>query len=148
MILCAIKDAAIYGAISPLIAEAIEWLEAFDPATFAPGEINLASGIRIMMQEPALTPVDKSRLEVHRRFIDIQAPVKGTETMGWAPLQGLKNVLQPYDGATDVAFFGDEAHNLLEVNRGQMVIFFPHDAHAPNIGSGKHRKLCIKIPVI
>ncbi len=148
MILCSIKDAAVYGTISPLIGEAIAWLQTYDPATFAPGDITLESGIKIMAQEPALTPVEKSRLEAHCRFIDIQVPLKGTETMGWAPVETLKNVLQPYDEATDVAFYGDEAHNLLNERKGQMVIFFPHDAHAPNIGSGKHRKLCIKIPVI
>ena len=33
------------------------------------------------------------------------------------------------------------------IRPGQFVIFFPEDAHAPNIGIGRHKKLCIKIAV-
>lgn len=148
MILCTVKDAAIYGTISPLVKEAIDWLTAWDESTFKVGKEALPSGVVIKFQEPALVPADKAHMEAHKKFIDIQVPLKGVEVMGWAPVEGLKNVLQPYNEEKDVAFYGDSASTLFNVLPGQMAVFFPEDAHAPNIGTGNHRKLCIKIPVI
>ena len=73
--------------------------------------------------------------------------LKGTEIIGWAPVESLKHKREEYDADRDVAFYGDAAHSLLHVKVGQMAVFFPEDAHAPNIGLGNHRKLCIKIPL-
>jgi len=148
MILSTIKDGATYSAISPLVKEAIEWLQNWNEADFKPGKVELPSGIVIKFQEPALVPAEKARFEAHKRFIDIQVPLKGPEVMGWVPVEELKNVLEPYNETKDVAFFGDSAVNLVNVYPGQMALFFPEDGHAPNIGIGNHRKLCIKIPVI
>ena len=74
-------------------------------------------------------------------------PLKGTETMGWTPVGACKHVRQAYDEENDFMTFGDSAHSLLHVKKGQIAVFFPEDAHAPNIGLGNHRKLCLKIPV-
>ncbi|MFG6386147.1 MAG: YhcH/YjgK/YiaL family protein [Muribaculaceae bacterium] len=148
MILSTIKDGGTYSAISPLIKEAIEWLQNWNEADFKPGKLELPGGIVVKFQEPALVPAEKARFEAHKRFIDIQVPLKGVEIMGWAPIDDLKNVIEPYNEDKDVVFLGDSTQNLINVYPGQMAIFFPEDAHAPNIGIGNHRKLCIKIPVI
>lgn len=147
MILCNIEDAGRYSSLSPLVAKAIEWLQKYNPADFAEGKIDLGDGIVVKCQSPALLPREKARLEAHRRFIDIQVPLKGVEVMGWAAVASLKHTLVPYDEAKDVAFYGDTSTSLLHVHPGQMAVFFPEDGHAPNIGIGNHRKLCIKIPV-
>lgn len=147
MILCNIKDAWRYSALSPLMAKAIEWLENYNQSEFVDGQIDLGGGVSVKCQSPALLPREKSRLEAHRRFIDIQVPVKGVEIMGWAPVDSLKHPLVAYDDAKDVAFYGDTSASLLHVQPGQMAIFFPEDAHAPNIGIGNHRKIVVKIPV-
>lgn len=147
MILCNIKDAGRYSTMSPLMAKAIGWLERYNLSEFADGLIDLGDGVVVKCQSPALLPREKSRLEAHRRFIDIQVPVKGAEIMGWAPVDSLKHPLVAYDEATDVEFYGDTSTSLLHVHPGQMAVFFPEDAHAPNIGVGNHRKLVIKIPV-
>ncbi|MBO5268347.1 MAG: YhcH/YjgK/YiaL family protein [Muribaculaceae bacterium] len=147
MILCNIKDAGRYSALSPLMAKAIEWLKSYNPADFAEGKIDLGDGVVVKCQSPALLPREKSRLEVHKRFIDIQVPLKGVEVMGWAPVDTLRHPLVDYDEVKDVAFYGDTSTSLLHVNPGQMAVFFPEDGHAPNIGIGNHRKLVVKIPV-
>ncbi len=148
MILSTIKDGGTYTAISPLVKEAIEWLQNWNEADFKVGKEELPSGVIIKFQEPALVPAEKARTEAHKRYIDIQVPLKGIEVMGWTPIEDLKNVLQPYNEEKDVAFYGDSPMTLVNVLPGQMAIFFPEDGHAPNIGIGNHRKLCIKIPVI
>lgn len=147
MILCRISDADRYKAINPLLTRAIDWLQNFNAESFTKGEISLPDGIVVKCEEPALMPREKAALEAHRNFIDIHVPLKGTEIIGWASVEGLKHIRTPYDPDRDIAFFGDAAHSLLHVKVGQMAVFFPEDAHAPNIGLGNHRKLCIKIPV-
>lgn len=68
--------------------------------------------------------------------------------MGWSPIKSLKHVRDAYNEAKDVTFYGDAAQCVFPVKHGQLAIFFPEDAHAPNIGLGNHRKLVIKVPVV
>lgn len=67
--------------------------------------------------------------------------------MGWASLADLKLPRGEFNSEKDIIFYGDAATTLLTVHPGQMAIFFPEDAHAPNIGLGTHRKIIIKVPV-
>lgn len=134
--------------MSHSVGVALKWLRNFNPADFSPGIIELEDGISVKCETPSLQPRESATLEAHRKFIDIHVPLKGTEIIGWAPVSELKHVRTPYNEETDIAFWGDAAHSLLHVKPGQMAIFFPEDAHAPCIGLGNHRKLCIKIPVL
>ncbi len=150
MIICQISDSDRYTSITPALAVAIKWLQQHANDEFVKGEysIEFPNGeIKVKCEEPALLPREKAHLEAHRRFIDIHVPLKGTEIIGCAPVGALKHLRTPYDETTDIEFYGDDAHSLIHLKVGQMAIFFPEDAHAPNIGLGNHRKLCIKIPV-
>lgn len=152
MILCDINEAGRYAAVSAAMAIAIDWLAAhltdpFEPGVKTIGQSAGGNDIFVKYEEPALLPREKVQLEAHRRYIDIQMPLKGAEKMGWCALRDLKLPRGPYDTDRDVVFFGDAATTLVTVKPGQMAIFFPEDAHAPNIGLGNHRKLIIKVPV-
>ena len=152
MILCTIKDALRYKNLSPELAYAIEWLQNYNASEFVKGVSVICETdgkeVIVKSEEPALLPREKTRLEAHRKFIDVHVPLKGTEIMGWTPVSAIKHKNGEYDASNDIIFFGDSAHSLLHVKVGQIAIFFPEDAHAPNIGLGNHRKLCIKVPVI
>ena len=149
MILCNISDANTYRNISPLLNEALEWLLANTSSSLANGSYPVGdNGVVVKAETPALMPRERVRLEAHRRYIDIHVPLKGIETIGWAPVGSLSYLAEPYSDDTDVAFYSDSAHSLIHVHPGQIAIFFPEDAHAPNIGIGNHRKLCIKIPCL
>lgn len=151
MILSAIADLPRYAATRPeALGYAIEWLLGHAAGPFVKGETVVdtpAGQIVVKCEEPPMMPRERVSLETHRRFIDIHVPLKGVEGIGWAPLAALKHPRGEYDPDRDIRFFGDSAHSILHVHPGQAVIFFPEDAHAPNIGLGNHRKLCIKIPV-
>ena len=152
MILAPITDGARYASTAPGMDIAFEWLKNFKAAEFVKGMIVIGQvdgrDIVVKGEEPALMPREKAQLEAHRQYIDIHVPLKGTEIIGWTPLESLKLPRGQYDEDKDIIFYGDAAHSLLHVKVGQMVVFFPEDAHAPNIGLGNHRKLCIKIPVV
>lgn len=148
MILCKLSEAAPYRALAPRIAAAIDWLQNNAAAYPAPGtSLEIAPGITVKGEAPALVSREKASMEAHRRYIDIHVPLKTTETIGWAPTADMTYPRGEYDADRDVAFFGDSAHSMLHVRPGQIAVFFPEDAHAPNIGLGSHRKLCVKILV-
>lgn len=151
MILTTIANAGQYRGLSEALDMAIDWLGEHFGDPFVENIVtigNSASGeVYAKYESPALLPREKAALEAHRRYIDIHVPMKATETIGWAPTDALQHPRGEYDADRDVVFYGDAAHSLLHVKVGQMAVFFPDDAHAPNIGLGNHRKICIKIPV-
>lgn len=151
MIVSQIDDIARYRSISRGLELAVDWLMNHRSDEFVKGKYVLgnagAGEVYVNCEEPPLLPREKAALEAHRRYIDIHVPLKGPETIGWAPTHVLKHVRETYDDGRDVAFFGDAAQSLIHLKVGQCAIFFPEDAHAPNIGLGTHRKLCIKIPI-
>ena len=149
MIVCEISHAGRFKSLSPAIAQAITWLEQHYGDPFVKGKINISNdgSIYVNCEEPPLRAREVSELEAHRRYIDIHVPLKNSEAIGWAPVGALKHPHGAYDEERDICFFGDSASSMLHVRKGQIAIFFPEDAHAPNIGVGTHRKLCIKIPV-
>lgn len=126
-----------------LITEALLWVKDNYNKHFEKGTIEITDKIRVNCDEVSMVP--QQMLEAHRRHIDIHVPQSGEENMGWSPINNLKNCISPYEEERDVEFFGDEPQCNLTVRPGQFVIFYPEDAHAPNIGVGNHRKLCVKI---
>lgn len=149
MIVCDLTHADRFKSLSPSIAKALDWLEEHYNDNFDKGRIDISDdgSIYVNCEEPHLRDREMSELEAHRRYIDIHVPLKNSESIGWAPIEGLKYPRGEYDADRDICFFGDSATSMLHVRKGQIAIFFPEDAHAPNIGVGTHRKLCIKIKV-
>lgn len=86
-----------------------------------------------------------ARLEAHRRYIDIQLLVDGSEEIGWRPLDQCRQVVEPYDDERDVAFFADEPCAWINLPVGSFMIFYPEDAHAPLAARGDNVKAVIKV---
>ena len=90
---------------------------------------------------------DDAKLEAHRQYIDIQYVIAGAEEMGWKPTARCTVVDTPYDAEKDIGFFADEPETWTPVPPGSFVVFFPQDAHAPLVGTGRIHKAVLKIAV-
>lgn len=88
-----------------------------------------------------------ARPEAHKKYIDIQLVVSGTERMGWSPLSSCKVVSINYNEEKDVVFFKDPSSSHFTVSPGEFAVFFPEDVHAPGISEGKIEKIVAKVPV-
>ena len=92
------------------------------------------------------TPIE---LEGHKKYIDVQCVVIGNEVMGWVHASKVQ-LTTSYDDKTDV-WLGSlpiEKVNLFRISARQVAIFYPTDAHAPQLASGKSvpvKKIVIKI---
>lgn len=89
---------------------------------------------------------EKTNWESHRKFIDIQCIISGEEKMGVYPVAEAQ-VTKEYDEKKDVANY--TAPGKFYVGRpGTFFIFFPSDAHRPNITPGGNKlvkKIVIKV---
>jgi len=89
----------------------------------------------------------EAKLEAHRKYVDIQYVIAGTDEMGWKHAADCKTIDTEYDADKDIMFFKDEPDSWTQVQAGSFVIFFPQDAHAPLVSSGEIHKAVLKIAV-
>jgi len=91
---------------------------------------------------------DKTNWESHRKYIDLQCIITGDEKMGIWPVEKA-TVVKEYDDKRDVANYTAEGKFYVGT-AGTFFIFFPSDAHRPNITPGGNKpvkKIVIKIRV-
>lgn len=91
---------------------------------------------------------DEARLEAHRKYIDVQVVLSGTDEMGWKSRPLCTRPDGEYDAGKDVEFFTDAPDAWIAVGPGAFVIFFPEDAHAPLVGSGELHKIVVKVALV
>ncbi len=94
-------------------------------------------------------PRTKCSPETHEQYVDIQIVVKGQEIIEWFPREVL-NIKDPYDPEKDLAFYErPEAEGTQVIlKKGVFAVFFPHDAHMPQVCSGNDAnvtKVVVKI---
>ena len=89
---------------------------------------------------------EKTNWESHHKYIDLQYIITGEEVIGMYPVSKA-TVTKEYDEKKDVANYTAEGQ-LLHSVPGTFFLFFPTDAHRPNITPGGNKvvkKLVIKI---
>jgi biofilm protein TabA len=90
---------------------------------------------------------DKTNWESHRKYIDVQCVLVGEERMGKWPVAEVTSTTRPYDEAKDVANYTAPG-KFYNIPGGTFIIFFPGEAHRPNITPGGNKvvkKLVIKV---
>jgi len=143
-----VADSVRYENLHPRFAKAFAFLHRADLKTLPVGRYEIEKdNCWAMVQEVELTPFGEiQRPEVHRDFIDIQAPLDGPETYGLADTKG--RLYQPFDAQKDVGL-ADCKTEPLTLRPGEFVIFFPVvGGHAPCKTLGPRmmrKKLVIKI---
>jgi len=92
----------------------------------------------------------ESRFETHRKYVDLQYTLAGSETIEWAPRDSLAND-GDYDAAKDLLFHhSGPVFGRAVKAAGFFSIYTPVDAHRGKIrapGFASAFKLVVKIPV-
>ncbi len=87
--------------------------------------------------------------EAHRKYIDIQYMISGTEVMGVGQLDTMTEEVEAKP-QNDIWFYRGPM-DLITVSEGMFAVFFPNDAHAPCIsptsGANHVRKCVFKVLV-
>jgi biofilm protein TabA len=121
-----------YAANKSLWDKAFEFLRTHDLANLAPGDYPLAGdSAYVKVTEVKNKEFDKTQWESHKKYIDLQYVAKGKEKIGVTPVTSA-TITDPYNGAKDAAHYTAEG-NYYIAEPGTFFIFFPSDAHRPNI---------------
>jgi len=148
MILSTLTNADRYAILHPLFPRAFEFIRNTDLNTLKPGVHPIIDQqLFVIVEEANGRTREEAKLECHRRYIDIQFVLEGVDEMGWKPLADCHQPLAEYSEEHDIRFFNDAADSWISTPANSFCIFFPDDAHAPLVSSGKIRKVIFKIAV-
>lgn len=146
MIFDTLANADRYAVLHPLFPLAFEFLRNTDLNALEPGRYPIEEERLFAIVESAPgRSREQAKLECHRKYIDIQMVLAGTDEMGWKPLQDCCEPIADYRAEKDIQFFHDDPASWILTPPGAFCIFFPQDAHAPLVSNGQIRKVILKI---
>lgn len=90
---------------------------------------------------------EKSPLEFHHRYIDIQYVISGQDVIGWQHLPEESPLRASYNAEKEIGFLACPPLLWMPVDQGRFAVLFPTDAHAPLAGTGPVRKAVVKVAV-
>lgn len=147
MILDSLKNAAQYYSLHPRFKTVFEYIASHDLVTMECGRHDIdGDNIFVNIQELDLKDTKAARLELHRKYIDIQLLLDGPdEVFGWSEKPDCLKPEAEFDVEKDVQFFTDVPQCFYSVKKGQFSILYPEDGHAPMLGEGHVKKCIFKI---
>ena len=150
MIADALKNSNIYFPISAAFHSSFEFIETLTKDT-PNGEYWITEGLKAIVMEYDTMEVFQYGYEAHRKHIDIQYCLRGKERIKWTPLNAVLHQDTAYDELHDRAYYSGEGEGtFVDTGDGIFAIFFPGDAHAPQMYIDKPefiKKVVVKVPV-
>lgn len=132
----------LYKGLSDDIYEGLKFLKQATP-DLPCGIHEINPRVKAIVSEYETKKVNDNSFEAHRKNIDIQALLQGTERIAFLPVTHLTET-KAYDPTTDAAFYSanDILHlpSYLLLQSAAFAIFYPQDGHMP--------QLCINEPMI
>lgn len=146
MILSNLNNRAELEKLHPLMPRLFEFIAQNDILSMPLGIIEIEGReLFINNQAPELFTPENAPIEVHKNYIDVQVLLEGEETMGWKPLEEIKEWRGEYDQAKDVRFSDERCDHFVTLKPGELTVFYPEDGHAPAIGTAPIRKFIAKL---
>ncbi len=146
MIIDKMEFCYLYKGLNEKFKKAFDFLEKND--FLSDGQRHEIDGDNIyyVVQEYEARPLEKTALEAHRIYADIQYIYSGREKIGYAPLKGVTQTI-PYDPEKDIEKYDGNA-DFTQINAGMFAVYFPHEAHRPCVAvqkGEKVKKILVKI---
>ena len=146
MIIGKLSDTELYEDLHPELGEALRWLRETDLAALPTGRVEI-DGDRLfaMVIRGPGKPRAEGKLEIHRRYVDVQYALGAGESFGWRPTAECAQPEGDFDAEKDAGFFLDAPVAWYPLAPETFAIFFPGDAHAPGLGEGDLHKVVVKV---
>ena len=149
MIIDCIDNASFYYGVHKRLTRAFQFLKEEDLAEMEPGKYEI-DGLNVyaLVQSGETKPEEKGAWEAHRKYIDIQYLVSGTEKMGCANLEAM-TVCREYAEAEDCLILTGKG-NFFLVEPKNFVVFMPQDAHMPGLAATRPqmvKKVVVKVMI-
>ena len=134
----------------PIWTKAFEFLETLGPET-EEGEVPIqGEDIFAIVASYETKSYEDAVFEAHQQYVDIQMLLVGAEDIGWFPREPL-DVMTPYNEENDVELYGHPDSDPVRIGivPGRFTVFFPDDAHMPQLSVGASsdavKKVVVKI---
>ena len=144
MILDKLERAALYANMHPRLREAFEQLRRTDLATLPLGRNTIKSYLHVDVVKGENVGRAKTKVEVHRHYIDIHMPLSGLDDIGWLDLPRCRHSVAVYP-EKDAELFAETCESWNEVPLGYFALYFTGEGHAPMGASGPLHKVVVKV---
>ena len=139
-----------YKGLSEDLFEGVKFLKNA-PLDLACGVHEINPRVKAIVSEYETKALNENGYEAHKKFIDIQYLLKGTENNCSLPVEKIKET-KPYRETIDAAFYEAEipAQELM-LGDGYFAIYWPQDGHMPCLcvnGTESVKKVVIKVEII
>lgn len=146
MIIDLIENLNEYRSLNPKIAEGLEKLNEVEIAYHKRFDFD---GGYLFFQEGTTTPIDEGTFEAHKKYMDIQMVLDGSEYIAWTPINQLVVDVE-YNPEKDVVRLNGSPQEIMKINKGMAYICLPHDGHKAlkHLNKAmKYKKAVIKIEI-
>ena len=132
MIYDKIDNISLYKGLSEDIYLGLEFLKNATP-DMENGVHELGPRVMAIVSEYKTKDVNEYGFEAHKKFIDIQYLLKGSEKICCLPLDQLIET-KPYSEENDAAFYTATTNPIeMTLGKGYLAIFYPQDGHMPGL---------------
>jgi YhcH/YjgK/YiaL family protein len=145
MIIDALKNINFYSTFNSSIKLAFDFIKANATRFTKEGRYEINENIYAVIETSLPKAAKEQKLEVHRKYIDVQYIIDGYDLIGWCSLLNCGQIYKDYDEVKDIEFFNDKPDFNIILNEGHFAIFFPNDTHAPLECEKPVKKCIVKI---
>ena len=132
MILDKLENAAKYFSLSNGIKQALNFLQKTDLINAAEGRHEIdGDNVYALINNYNTKDPAEAHPEAHRKYIDVQYVVSGSELIGYSVFNG-QRIFKEYDAEKDFMLY-DDISFFMKLNPGMFAIFYPDDLHMPGI---------------
>lgn len=96
-----------------------------------------------MVQKGATRPILEGTFEAHRKYIDVQILMEGSEEVAWEDIRNLVTVV-PYNQEKDAGRFTGNREHVMKITKGMFYAAFPWDGHQ-SVAHTKEEQRFVKI---
>lgn len=103
-----------------------------------------------MVQKGSTKPLKEGTFEAHRKYIDVQILMEGSEEVAWSDITDLVTAIE-YDPEKDAERLTGSFDHVMKISEGMFYAAFPHDGHKPVSHTASQQsftKIVMKLPVI
>ncbi|MCL1972695.1 MAG: YhcH/YjgK/YiaL family protein [Endomicrobia bacterium] len=144
MITDKINNSEFYIKHFPSLSEAFGFISS-NEGKFREGKHIINDDMYAVVEKSFPKPREEQKLEVHKKYVDLQYIIEGSDIIGWKSLSECADIFKKYEDSKDIAFFNEAPDFNIVLTAGSFALFFPDDAHSPLSGSESVLKCIIKI---
>lgn len=127
MIIDKFKNLSSYASMLQSLKEGYKEIKKLDRNNLEVGRYEFNGGF-FMVQKGVTKPMEEGNFEAHRKYVDVQIVIEGSEDVAWADLSDLTEVI-PYNEEKDAVYYSGDTSHYMTITEGMCYVAFPHDGH-------------------